>query len=84
MALPSTSRTGRKTTPIEQTTITEATAFDFAVLLARKIRDLSNSVYGFMYPDNHTVTLADLGDPSLIRSLETIQRDTAEFLRFIR
>ena len=84
LALPSTSRTGRKTTPIAQTTITEATAFDFAVLLARKIRDLSNSVYGFMYPDNQTVTLADLADPSLIRSLETIQRDTAEFLRFIR
>jgi hypothetical protein len=83
LALPSTLRTGRKTTPIEQTTITRATAFDFAVLLARKIQDLSNSVYGFIYPDNQTVTLADLRDPPLIQSLETIQRDTAEFLRFI-
>ena len=83
MALPGTSRTGRKTTPIEQTTITKATAFDFAVLLAREIQDLSNSVYEFMYPDNQTVTLADLRDPSLIQSLETIQRDTAEFLSFI-
>jgi hypothetical protein len=83
IALPSTLRNGHKTTPIEKTTITKETAIDFAAQLAREIQDLSNSVYQFMYPDNHTVALTDLRDPSLIQSLETVQRDTAEFLNFI-
>ena len=83
MALPVASRTGRKTTPVEQTTITKATAFDFAVALFREIQDLSSKVYKFMYPDNQTVTLADLHDPSLIQSLEKIQGDTVEFMSFI-
>jgi hypothetical protein len=83
MALPDTSRTRRKTTPIEQTTLTRATAFDFAVFLSREIQDLSDSVYKFMYPEKQTVTLVELRDPSLIQSLERIQRDTAEFLSFI-
>jgi hypothetical protein len=84
IALPGTLRTGRKTTPIEKTAITNETAFAFAAQLASDAQDVSNSVYQFMYPDKHTVTLTDLRDPLLIQSLETVQRDTAEILNFIR
>jgi len=83
-ALPDTSRTKRNTAPIEQSTTTTATAVEFAVLLAREIQDLSDSVYEFMYPEKLTVTLADLRDPSLIQSMDTIQGKTAEFLNLIR
>ncbi len=58
MALPDTSRTRRNTTPMEQPTITTATAVDFAVLLAREIQDLSDSVFKFIYPRK---TYSDIG-----------------------
>ena len=84
IALPGAVRTPRKAIPIEKTAMPQTTAFDLAVRLAGEIQDLSDGVYQFMYPENHTVSLADLRDPSLVQSLEMIQSDTAELLTFTR
>jgi hypothetical protein len=82
-ALPKTSRRRQKTTPVEQTEMTKVSPFDIAVLLAGEAQALSNGVYRFMYPQDYTVTIADLRNPPFIRSLATIREITAEFRNII-
>jgi len=79
MTLPKASRKRHETTPNEESLTTGLSSFEIAVLLARETQSISNNVYRFIYPEDHTVTLADLRNPSLIQSLETVQRITAEF-----
>jgi hypothetical protein len=78
-ALPESNQKHSKTTPEGQQMKTEVSPLDIALLLAREARNLSSSVYQFIYPQEYTVTVADLRNPPVIRSLATIQEITASF-----
>jgi hypothetical protein len=79
MALPTISGKQPEESPLEKSMVAKASPFDIAVLLTKEAQGLSTAVLQFMYPQNKTVTLADLQNPPIIQSLATIQRITAEF-----
>jgi hypothetical protein len=79
ITLPKASQKQHETNPLEKSVMTKTSASDIAVLLAGEAQGLSDRVYQFIYPQNHTVTVNDLRNSPLIQSLETIQKITAEF-----
>jgi hypothetical protein len=83
ITLPKASQKQHETTPLEKSIMTKASPPDIASLLAGEAQGLSDRVYRFIYPQNHTVTVSDLRNSPLIQSLETIQKITAEFRNLI-
>ncbi len=56
-----------------------ASPYDEALLVSQQAQDLGRRILRFLYPEGHSVTLADLREPSLIDSLKTLQHTTSDF-----
>jgi len=78
-ALPKTTNKSSKTTQSEDPSKTDQSSIDIALRLTDEADDLSRLVYRFIYPQSHTVELADLLNPTLLQSLQTLRQTTAEF-----
>jgi hypothetical protein len=83
-ALPNSLRAGQQTGSSSEAVVTASSAFDLAVSINEQAEDLSDSVYQFVYPKNHTVSVGDLRNPRLAQTMEKIRRDTEAFLNLIR
>jgi hypothetical protein len=53
--------------------------FDSALVISTRAQDLAQRVMRFLYPKTHTVNLADLRQPSLIDSLNDLQKAASDF-----
>jgi len=53
--------------------------FDSALEISTKAQDLAQRVVVFLYPQAHTVNLADLRQPGLIDSLKALQKTASNF-----
>jgi hypothetical protein len=78
MALPKSAPKLHKSTHTEALNVADGSSVDIAIQLADEAEDLSRSVYGFLYPQNHTVELSDLLNPTILQSLKNLQKTTAE------
>lgn len=58
---------------------TGASARDLAEKIAADAQNLFLDVFSFLYPENHTVDLDELHNPSVLRSLTDLQRMAREF-----
>lgn len=79
MALPKASKKSKKAAQFENQIMMNASSVDIAVRLANDAEDLSRRVYHFIYPQNHTVEVTDLLNPTILQSLKILQKTTAEF-----
>ncbi len=52
-----------------------------AIQLANGTRSVARRIYSFIHPQNHTVGLVDLREPSLLESLRTLRKMAADFQR---
>ena len=78
-ALPMASGQNNRAESIDKEIPANGSPFALAALLAGESKDLSNGVYRLIFPTDHSVTLEDLKNPPLIRSLEKIQVILARF-----
>ncbi len=78
-ALPMASGQNTRAESIDKEIPANGSPFALAALLAGESKDLSNGVYRLIFPTDHSVTLEDLKNPPLIRSLEKIQVILARF-----
>ncbi len=79
MVLPKASKKSKKAPQSEDPIMANASSVDIAVQLADEAEDLSRRVYRFIYPQSHTVEVADLLNPTILQSLKILQKTTAEF-----
>lgn len=72
LMMPDASQKTIVTMPPGNSTTASASPTDRAVRLAAEAQALYRSVYQFIYPQEHTVTLEELGHPQLLQSLEIL------------
>jgi hypothetical protein len=56
-----------------------ASPYDHALLVAGQAQETGSRIMRFLYPQAHTVTLADLRHPSLIDELRALQKAVSDF-----
>jgi hypothetical protein len=78
-ALPMASGKNTRAESIDKEIPANGSPFALAALLAGESKDLSNGVYRLIFPTDYSVTLEDLKNPPLIRSLEKMQGILARF-----
>ena len=54
-------------------------SFESAILLSERTQKLGQRIVRFIYPQAHTVDLADLREPALIDALKALQKSASEF-----
>jgi len=52
---------------------------DAAILLSEQVKETEQRILDFLYPQAHTVDLADLREPALLDELKALQRSASEF-----
>jgi hypothetical protein len=72
LMMPNTSQKTIATMPPGNSITASASPTDRAVRLAAEAQTLYRSVYQFIYPQEHTVTLEELSHPQLLQSLEML------------
>lgn len=55
-----------------------------AMRLSTAAQSIARRIYYFIHPQNHTVGLVDLREPSLLQSLQTLRRMVEDFERAVR
>lgn len=83
IALPMASGKDAQRESDDRGTVANETPPELAALLVGETKDLSNGVYRFIFPTNHSVTLVDLANPPLMRKLEKMRENITRFRNIV-
>jgi hypothetical protein len=78
-ALPRGKNSASLSPPQHAPTETARSPYDRVMLVSSQALDLAQRVVRFLYPQAHTVNLADLREPSLLDSLKALQKTVSDF-----
>jgi len=83
-ALPRPEKQARRARPPARPRSAGGTPVQKAARLAEACREIGDRVYRFIYPDSHTVGLADLREPDLPAALRALEESASEFASLFR